>query len=65
MYSSWEERSCCKERSLGLVYVTGVSRLHNGMARRLGGLVHALIERIYSANLPEPATRRGEGYIDY
>ena len=65
MYSSWEETSCCKRRSLGFVYMTGVSRLHNGMARRLEGLVHALIEHNYSANLPKLATRTGDGYIDY
>jgi hypothetical protein len=49
----------------GFVYMTGVSRLHNGMARRLGGLVQALIVHNYSANLPKLATRTGEGYIDY
>lgn len=59
------EMSSCKRRSLGFVYVTGVSRLHNGMARRLGSLVHALIEYNYSANLPKLAARTGEGYIDY
>jgi hypothetical protein len=45
--------------------MTGVSRLHNGMARRLEGLVHALIEHNYSANPPKLATRAGEGYINY